>query len=86
MKLKQTLNDLLMHLLKNKYKMKSNTEIKDIFNEKLNGFLYEDEWRKMIVEIYDNEDIINLENKINEFIKKKTLNMNSTFTNISNDK
>ena len=75
-----------MHFLKNKYKMKSSAEIKDIFNEKLNGFLYEDEWRKMIVEIYDNEDIINLENKINEFIKKKTLNMNSTFTNISNDK
>ena len=35
MKLKQTLNDLLMHFLKNKYKMKSNSEIKEIFNEKV---------------------------------------------------
>jgi len=88
MKLKQTLNDLLMHFLKNKYKMKSNSEIKEIFNEKVNGILYEDEWRKMINEIYDNEDVVNLENKINDYIRKKSTNnnMNNTYSNTSTEK
>ena len=74
-----------MHLLRNKYKMKSSSEIKEIYNEKVNGNLYEDEWKKMIMEIYDNDDIVNLENKINDYIKKKS-SMNSTFTNTINDK
>lgn len=75
-----------MHLLKSKYKMKSSFEIKEIYNEKINGVLYEDEWRKMINEIYDNEDVINLENKINDFIKKKSSAHNSTFTTTLTEK
>ena len=86
MKLKQTLNDLLMHFLKNKYKMKSSVELKEIFNEKINGILYEDEWRKMINEIYDNEDMLNLENKIYEFLRKKSSNSNVNYSNISNER
>lgn len=66
--------------------MKTNSEIKEIFNEKVNGFLYEDEWRKMINEIYDNEDVSNLENRINEFIRKKANNMGNSTINTLNDK
>ncbi len=86
MKLKQTLNDLLMHFLKSKYKLKSSNELKEIFNEKINGILYEDEWRKMINEIYDNEDVLNLENKINEFLRKKNSNSNNNYINTSSDR
>jgi hypothetical protein len=86
LKLKQTLNDLLMHFLKSKYKLKSSNELKEIFNEKINGILYEDEWRKMINEIYDNEDVLNLENKINEFLRKKNSNSNNNYINTSSDR
>lgn len=76
-----------MHFLKSKYKMKSSVELKEIFNEKINGILYEDEWKKMINEIYDNEDILNLENKINEFLIKKSGSINNNnYSNISAEK
>jgi hypothetical protein len=66
--------------------MKSSVELKEIFNEKINGILYEDEWRKMINEIYDNEDMLNLENKIYEFLRKKSSNSNVNYSNISNER
>lgn len=77
-----------MHFLKNKYKMKSSSEIREIYKEKINGYLFEDEWKKMINEIYDNEDIVNLDNKINDFLRKKTSssNMNSTYNNTLTEK
>lgn len=68
--------------------MKSSSEIREIYNEKINGYLFEDEWKKMINEIYDNEDIVNLDNKINDFLRKKTSssNMNSTYNNTLTEK
>lgn len=70
-KLKQTLNDLLMYLLKSKYPMKTNNDLKEIYNQKLTGFLLEEEWKRMISQIYESEDVANLENKIYDFIRKK---------------
>lgn len=80
-KLKTTLNDLLLYTLKAKFPMKSNKDIKDLFNERINGFIMEEEWKKMIMQIYEDEDVINLENKIQETIKKKgvLINKNGNF-------
>ena len=51
--------------------MKSNNDIKEFLNQKVNGFLTEEDWKSMIVQIYENEDVINLENKIMELIRRK---------------
>jgi hypothetical protein len=58
-------------MLKAKFPMKSNNDIKEFLNQKVNGFLTEEDWKSMIVQIYENEDVINLENKIMELIRKK---------------
>lgn len=70
-KLKTTINDLLHHCLKNIYRMKSSAEIKDQLNQRLNGFILEDEWKFIIKQIYDEQDFEYLENKITDIIKKK---------------
>ena len=73
-KLKTTINDLLMHCLKNVFRMKSNNEIKDQYNQRLNGFIFEEEWKFIIKQIYDEQDNEYLENKITEIIRKKITN------------
>lgn len=57
--------------MKAKFPMKSNADVKELFNQKLNGYLIEEEWKRMIMQIYENDDVINLENKILDFIRKK---------------
>lgn len=51
--------------------MKSNNDIKEIYNQKLNSYLLEEEWKNIIMQIYENDDIMNLQNKIIDFIRKK---------------
>jgi hypothetical protein len=58
-------------MLRAKLPMKCNNDIRELVNQKLNGFLVEEEWKTMIVQIYENDDVIILENKIIEFIRKK---------------
>lgn len=58
-------------MLRAKFPMKSNSDVKELVNQKLNGYLAEEEWKSMIVQIYENDDVVNLENKIIEFIRKK---------------
>lgn len=70
-KLKTTINDLLMHCLKNVFRMKSNTEVKEQYNQRINGYIFEEEWKFIIKQIYDEQDNEYLENKITEIIKKK---------------
>jgi len=70
-KLKTTIHDLLHHCLRNIYRMKSNAEVKDQLNQRVNGFILEDEWKFIIKQIYDEQDSEYLENKIIEIIKKK---------------
>lgn len=73
-KLKTTINDLLMHCLKNVFRMKSNNEIKEQFNQRINGFILEEEWKFIIKQIYDEQDNEYLENKITDLIKKRINN------------
>lgn len=70
-KLKSTLNDLLLYMLRARFPLKSNNDIKELVNQKQSGFLVEEEWKNMIVQIYENEDAMSLETKIVEFIRKK---------------
>jgi hypothetical protein len=74
LKLKTTINDLLMHCLKNVFRMKSNNEIKEQFNQRINGFIFEEEWKFIIKQIYDEQDNEYLENKITDLIKKRINN------------
>jgi len=53
------------------YRMKSNSEIKDQLNQRLNGFIFEDEWKFIIKQIYDEQDSEYLENKLTDVIRKK---------------
>ena len=73
-KLKTTINDLLMHCLKNVFRMKSNNEIKEQYNQRINGYILEEEWKFIIKQIYDEQDNEYLENKLIEIIKKKLTN------------
>lgn len=70
-KLKTTIQDLLHHCLKSVYRMKSNSEIKEQLNQRLNGFIFEEEWKFIIKQIYDEQDSEYLENKITDIIRKK---------------
>lgn len=70
-KLKTTIHDLLHHCLRNIYRMKSNNEVKEQLNQRVNGFILEDEWKFIIKQIYDEQDSEYLENKIIDIIKKK---------------
>jgi hypothetical protein len=70
-RLKTTISDLLSYFLKSKAPLKSNGEIKDTLNSKINGSLLEDEWKGIVYYVYEKEDANNLETRIVEFIRKK---------------
>jgi len=63
-----------MHCMKNVFRMKSNNEIKEQYNQRINGYIFEEEWKFIIKQIYDEQDNEYLENKITEIIKKKLIN------------
>jgi hypothetical protein len=73
-RLKTTISDLLSYFLKSKMPLKSNGEIKEIINTKMNGLLLEDEWKGIVYYVYEKDDATNLENRIIEFIRKKATN------------
>ncbi len=70
-RLKQTIGDLLTYLLKSKYPLKSNSDIKDLTISKLNGNLNEEEWKSIIYCVYEKEDAKLLEMKIFDHVKRK---------------
>ena len=63
-----------MHCLKNVFRMKSNNEIKEQYNQRINGFIFEEEWKFIIKQIYDEQDNEYLENKLTDIIKKRINN------------
>jgi hypothetical protein len=73
-RLKTTISDLLSYFLKSKKPLKSNGEIKEILNQKINGILIEDEWQGIVYYVYEKDDASNLEKRIVEFIRKKEAN------------
>jgi hypothetical protein len=70
-KLKITVPEILNCLLKSKYPLKSNGDIKDLTYTKINGLLLEEEWRKIISYLYDRSEAVIIENKVLEYIKRK---------------
>jgi len=54
--------------------MKSNNEIKEQYNQRINGFIFEEEWKFIIKQIYDEQDNEYLENKLTDIIKKRINN------------
>ena len=54
--------------------MKSSNEIKEQYNQRINGYILEEEWKFIIKQIYDEQDNEYLENKLIEIIKKKLTN------------
>jgi hypothetical protein len=70
-KLKITVPEILNCLLKSKYPLKSNGDIKDLTYTKLNGLLLEEEWKKIISYLYDRSEAGLIENKVTEYIKRK---------------
>lgn len=70
-KLKTTLKELLMQSLKAKFPYKSSNDIIDMCNQKIIGSIIDEEWKRIIYQIYENEDVAILEKKIIDFIKKK---------------
>jgi hypothetical protein len=51
--------------------LKSALDIKEMMNQKKNGFLMEEEWKEIVFYMYEQEDANFLYNKILELIKKK---------------
>jgi hypothetical protein len=77
-RLKTTISDLLSYFLKSKMPLKSNSEIKELLNQKTNGMLLEDEWKGIVYYVYEKDDASNLENRIVDFIRKKGTNKAET--------
>ncbi len=69
-KMKSTISDLLLYLLKAKFPLKISNEIKQMAEAKMNGILNEDEWKGIIYNVYEKEDADLLNGKIEEFILK----------------
>jgi hypothetical protein len=69
-KLKLTINDLLQYYLKAKLPLKSQGEIAELTQIKINSYLNEEEWKSIIYYIYEKEDAKLLEMKIYEFVER----------------
>ena len=70
-KLKQSIIDILNFFFKNKFPLKGIEDINFMVNQRINGFIFEEEWKKIISYLYEAPDAKLLENKIYDLIKKK---------------
>ena len=70
-KLKQSIIDILNFFFKNKFPLKPIEDINSMINQRINGFIFEEEWKKIISYLYEEPDAKILENKIYDLIKKK---------------
>ena len=70
-KLKQSVIDILNFFFKNKFPLKPIEDINTMVNQRINGFILEEEWKKIISYLYEEPDAKLLENKIYDLIKKK---------------
>ena len=69
-RLKATICDLLSYFLKTKHPLKSNADIKEMLNMRINNVLIEEEWKFIVEYVYENEDANNLMAKIVDHIRK----------------
>lgn len=70
-KLAQSVIDFLKFYLKGKYPFKSAQDINQMIKERKTGMIHEEEWRRVIGYLYEQEDAETLVNKVLEVIQKK---------------
>ena len=71
MELKSSCSNIIFQALNNKYPHKSNSELKKILKEKINGFITYEEWIKLIDNLLENNNKNEIINQIIDFIKQK---------------
>ena len=71
LELKSSCSDIILQSLKEKYPHKINSEINNLLNEKINGFITYKEWETIIDNIFDYNNRKEIINQIAEFINKK---------------
>ena len=71
LELKSSCSDIIFQSLKEKYPHKINSEINNLLNEKINGFITYKEWEKIIDNIFDYNNRKEIINQIVDFINKK---------------
>ena len=72
-RLQQSILEYLKYYFKSKHPYKSVKDINNMIKEKKTKMLTEDEWKKIINYLYNNEDAKILEEKVNDVIQKKFL-------------
>ena len=72
-RLQQSILEYLKYYFKSKHPYKSVKDINNMIKEKKTKMLTEDEWKKIINYLYNNEDAKILEEKVNDIIQKKFL-------------
>ena len=70
-KLIDSISDLLLCYIKSNNPLKSIKEIEKMVKEKKNSKLFEEEWKGIIYNIYEETEAKEIENKIENFIEKK---------------
>ena len=70
-RLQQSILEYLKYYFKSKHPYKSVKDINNMLKEKKTKMLNEDEWKKIINYLYNNEDAKILEEKVNDVIQKK---------------
>lgn len=69
--LKEAVAELVKMILRNKNPLKNNGDIQDMLNDRLNSYLYQDEWSGILKYMYTEEDSSQLFDEIYRIIKKK---------------
>jgi hypothetical protein len=60
LQLKKTVNELLKVNLRTKFPLKSNADVADMVNERISGYLNEDEWVDIIKFMYNEQDSLEI--------------------------
>jgi Ca2+-binding EF-hand superfamily protein len=77
MQVKETVSELLRMHLKGKYPLKNSNDVAEMLNEKLQGFITEEEWTDIVRYMYNTTDAEILITLIKELIQKKNYIHNS---------
>lgn len=70
-KMKSCISSLLQYFLKAKYPLKSNGDIKEMAQSRMNSFIAEEEWRAIIYQLYKKEDAEILDYRIVDYVRRK---------------
>ena len=71
-KVSQNIDELLLYYIKRQNPLKLVDEIQKIFENKKNSELFEEEWKGIIYSVYEKEEAMEIEKKIENFIIKES--------------